>query len=102
MSTKQDYLFNHDLMSFFEKTKYLLLHHNKERVLVRLRGDEPKFYHKTALESMGFAPSCDFNLGFEIKDFTPVPGIDPNAYELERKGQQRYTPYFTTIDKLQD
>lgn len=89
-----------NLVSGFEKTKYLLLHHDKERVLVRLKGDGPKFYPKTALESMGFAPSGDYYLGFEIKDFTPVPGINPNAYELERKGQQRYTPYFTTIDKF--
>lgn len=89
-----------NLVSGFEKTKYLLLHHDKERVLIRLKGDGPKFYPKTALENMGFAPSGDFYLGFEIKDFTPVHGIDPNAYELERKGQQRYTPYFTTIDKF--
>lgn len=89
-----------NLVSGFEKTKYLLLHHDNERQLVRLKGDGPKFFPKTALESMGFAPSGDFYLGFEIKDFTPVPGIDPNAYELERKGQQRFTPYFTTIDKL--
>lgn len=89
-----------NLVSGFEKTKYLLLHHDQDRILVRLKGEGPKFYPKTALESMGFAPSGDFYLGFEIKDFKPVPGIDPNAYELERKGQQRYTPYFTTIDKF--
>lgn len=89
-----------NLVSGFEKTKYLLLHHDQDRILVRLKGERPKFYPKTALESMGFAPSGDFYLGFEIKDFKPVPGIDPNAYELERKGQQRYTPYFTTIDKF--
>lgn len=47
-----------------------------------------------------FAPSGDFYLAFEIASFNPVPGIDPNAYELERKGQQRYIPYFTTIDKV--
>lgn len=91
-----------NLVSGFEKTKYLLLHHDKERVLVRLKGDGPKFYPKTALESMGFAPSGDYYLGFGINDFTPVPGIDPNAYEIERKGQQRYTPYFTTINKLKN
>ncbi len=89
-----------NLVSGFDKTKYLLLHHDKERVLVRLKGDGPKFYPKTALENMGFAPSGDYYLGFEIKDFSPVPGIDPNAYELERKGQQRFTTYFTTIDKI--
>ena len=69
-------------------------------MLVRLKGDGPKFYPKTALENMGFAPSGDYYLGFEIKDFTPVPGIDPNAYELERKGKYAASPYFTTIDKF--
>ena len=89
-----------NLVSGFEKTKYLLLHHDQDRILVRLKGDGPKFYPKPALESLGFTPSGDFYLGFEIKDFTPVPDIAPNTYELERKGQQRYTPYFTTIDKF--
>ena len=89
-----------NLVSGFEKTKYLLLHHDKDRVLVRLKGDGPKFFPKPALEAMGFSPSGDYYLGFEIKDFTPVPGIDPNTYELERKGQQRYTPYFTTLQNI--
>lgn len=86
-----------NLVSGFEKTKYLLLHHGGDRVLVRLRGDGPKFFPKPALEAMGFSPSGDYYLGFEIIDFTPVPGIDPNAYELERKGKYAATPYFTTI-----
>lgn len=89
-----------NLVSGFEKTKYLLLHHDEDRILVRLKGDGPKFYPKPALEALGFSPSGDFYLGFEIKDFTPVSGIDPSAYKLERKGQQRFTPYFTTFDKL--
>lgn len=89
-----------NLVSGFEKTKYLLLHHDNERMLVRLKGDGPKFYPKTALEALGFAPSGDFYLAFEIKDFVPVNGIDADAYELERKGQQRFTPYFTTIDNF--
>ena len=89
-----------NLVSGFENTKYLLLHHDKERVLVRLRGDGPKFYPKPALEALGFSPSGDYYLGFEIIDFTPVPDIDPNAYELERKGKYAYVPYFTTIDKF--
>lgn len=86
-----------NLVSGFERTKYLLLHHDADRILVRLKGDGPKFYPKTALEALGFAPSGDFYLGFEIKDFTPVPDIDPNKYELERKGQLRFTPYFTKL-----
>lgn len=89
-----------NLISGFEKTKYLLLHHGEHRVLVRLIGDGPKFYPKTALEEMGFEPSGDYFLGFDIKDFTPVPDIDPYIYQLERKGKQSSTPYFTTIDKI--
>ena len=38
---------------------------------------------------------------FEITGFEPVPGIDPYAYELERKGKSAYVPYFTTIEKFQ-
>ena len=89
-----------NLVSGFEKTKYLLLHHGENRILVRLKGDGPKFYPKTALEEMGFEPIGDYFLGFDIKDFTPVPNINPYAYQLERKGKQSTTPYFTTINKL--
>lgn len=89
-----------NLVSGFEKTKYLLLHHDQSRLLVRLKGDGPKFYPKAALEALGFTPADEYYLGFEIKDFSPVPDIDPTLYELERKGQLRYTPYFTTIDKI--
>lgn len=89
-----------NLVSGFEKTKYILLHHDKERKLVRLKGEGPKFYPKPALEAIGFKPSGDFYLGFEIKDFVPVKEIDPYAYVLERKGKNSTAPYFTTIDKL--
>lgn len=52
-----------NLVSGFEKTKYLLLHHDEDRILVRLKGDGPKFYPKTALEALGFSPSGDYYLG---------------------------------------
>ncbi|MDE6192700.1 MAG: restriction endonuclease-like protein [Muribaculaceae bacterium] len=91
-----------NLVSGFEKTKYLLLHHREKRLLIRLTGDGPKFYPKPALKEIGFAPtSGEYFLGFEIKNFDPVPGIDPYDYELERKGKLTSTPYFTTIDKFQ-
>lgn len=89
-----------NLVSGFEKTKYLLLHHDNDRLLLRLKGDGPKFFPKPALEALGFSPSGDFYLGFEIKRLEPVKDVDPNAYELERSGQQKYAPYFTTFDKL--
>lgn len=78
-----------------------MTYEEKYQELVELsHSDAPKFYLKTSLEALGFAPSDDFYLGFEIVNFEPVPNIDPNAYELERKGQIRFTPYFTTIDKF--
>lgn len=89
-----------NLVSGFEKTKYLLLHHDNERLLLQLKGDGPKFFPKTVLESLGFSPSGAFYLGFEIKSLKPVPDIDPYTYKLERKGQQRYTPYFTRLQNL--
>ena len=89
-----------NLVSGFESTKYLLLHHEEERLLVRLKGDGPRFYPKTLLRSMGFDPSGDYYLGFEIVDFTPVADIDPYGYEFERKGKYSFTPYFTTIDRF--
>lgn len=51
----------------------------KER-LVHLTGEEPKFFPKTALEALGFTPSGDYYLAFEIKSLTPVPDIAPHAY----------------------
>lgn len=90
-----------NLVSGFEKTKYLLLHHGDNRILVRLKGNGPKFFPKPALEEYGFSPtSGEYFLGFEIKDFKPVADIDPYSYKIERKGQQRSAPYFTTIDKF--
>lgn len=91
-----------NLVSGFEKTKYLLLHHNEHRLLIRLKGDGPKFYPKAALEEIGFKPEGDYFLGFDIKNFTPVQDIDPYAYQLERKGKLSSTPYFTTINKLKN
>lgn len=89
-----------NLVSGFEKTKYLLLHHGSARMLLRLTGDGPKFFPKTALEAKGFSPSGDYYLGFEIASLVEVAGFVPNAYEIERKGQQRYAAYFTTIEKV--
>ena len=88
------------LVSGFEKTKYLLLHHGGERVLLRLKGRGPKFFPKSALEALGFSPSDDFYLGFEIKSLTPVKDVDPYVYQLERFGKQSTVPYFTTFGKL--
>lgn len=89
-----------NLVSGFERTKYLLLHHGSERMLLRLKGDGPRFYPRKALEEMGFAPAGDYFLGFEIKSLNPMTEIDISSYTLERKGLQQFTPYFTTFEKI--
>lgn len=89
-----------EIVSGFESTKYLLLHHNDKRELVRLTGKPPKMYPKAKLEAMGFSPSKEIYLGFKIKSFDPIPNIDPYTYEFERKGKMQFTPYFTTISKF--
>lgn len=89
-----------NLVSGFEKTKYLLLHHGSERMLLQLTGNGPEFCPKPALESMGFAPEGNYYLGFKIKSIKPITGFDLENYVLERKGKQSSAPYFTTIDKL--
>lgn len=89
-----------NLVSGFERTKYLLLHHGSERMLLRLKGDGPKFYPRKALEEMGFAPTGDYFLGFEIKSLNHMTEIDISSYTLERKGLQQFTPYFTTFEKI--
>lgn len=43
-----------NLVSGFEKTKYLLLHHSDKRLLVRLKGNGHKFFPKQALVEIGF------------------------------------------------
>lgn len=89
-----------NLVYGFEKTKYLLLHNRKHRMLIRLKGEGPKLYPRTALQQMGFNPTGDYYLGFEIKNFEPVKDIDVSTYQLERKGKLISTPYFTTIEKI--
>lgn len=90
-----------NLVSGFEKTRYLLLHrYNEERMLLHLKEGGPKFFPKKALEDLGFTPSGDFYLGFEIESLESVKGIDPYAYRLERAGRYAMTPYFTTFERL--
>jgi hypothetical protein len=89
-----------NLVSGFEKTKYLLLHHGEARMLIELTGDGPKFYPKTILEEMGFSPSGDYYLGFSLKSDSVVTNFDVSHYKLEQYRKQIYSPYFTTIEKI--
>lgn len=89
-----------NLVSGFEKTRYLLLHHKTERIFVQLKGEGPKFFPKTVLEDMGFSPEGDYYLGFEIKDFEPVAGIDPDKIRSLNRRKFTSHPYFTTLREL--
>jgi hypothetical protein len=89
-----------NLVSGFEKTKYLLLHHGTTRMLIELIGEGPKFYPKTALEDMGFSPSGDYYLGFSLKSEIIVSNLDVTQYQIELHGKQMYRPYFTTIERI--
>lgn len=90
-----------NLVSGFESTKYLLLHHDNERMLLELDGNGPGFFPKTALEAMGFTPSGEFYLGFRIKSLENITDIlDLDALDLRVAGKQSYRPYFTTFKKL--
>lgn len=93
-----------NLVSGFEKTKYLLLHNDKmpenKRILLRLKGNGPKFFSKDALEEKGFTPSKDYYLGFEIQNTDAIEGFDLSAYKLERHGKGIYSAYFTGMDKI--
>ncbi len=91
-----------NLVSGFENAKYLLLHHDKDRILLELKGDVPKFFTANTLTDMGFEPSGDYYLGFEIKSLKAVEidGFDINAINLHKSGKQSYKPYFTTFKEL--
>ena len=52
-----------------------------------------------ANEIILYQPDDTLALDVRVEDES-VPDMDSNSYELERKGQLRYTSYFSTIDKL--
>lgn len=91
-----------NLVSGFENAKYLLLHHDKDRMFLELSDAGPKFFTAKNLQDMGFDPSGEYYLGFEIKSLNPVTidGLDIDALNLRRQGNYSYRPYFTTFKEL--
>ena len=89
-------------MSGFENAKYLLLYHDKDRVLLKLSEAGPKFFTAKTLQDMGFDPSGEYYLGFEIKSLNPVTvdGLDIDTLNLRREGKYSFRPYFTTFKEL--
>lgn len=62
----------------------------------------PKFFTATTLKDMGFDPSGEYYLGFELKSTNPITieGCDLTAVNLRTKGNQSYRPYFITLKEL--
>ena len=91
-----------NLVSGFEHTKYLLLHNHDDRMVFRLKEQGPKLFVADSLRALGFNPSSEHYLGFEIKSLKPIEidGLDIAALNLYGKGDESYRPYFTTLKDL--
>lgn len=68
----------------------------------RLKEQGPKLFVADSLRTLGFNPSSEHYLGFEIKSATPIEidGLDIAALNLYGKGKQSTRPYFTTLKEL--
>lgn len=57
-----------------------------------------------SLRTLGFNPSGEYYLGFEIKSLKPIEidGLDIAALNLYGKGDESYRPYFTTLKELRN
>ncbi len=93
-----------NLVSGFEHTKYLLLHNKEDRMILRLKEQGPKLFVSDSLRALGFNPSSEHYLGFEIKSLKPIEidGLDIAALNLYGKGDESYRPYFTTLKELKN
>ena len=93
-----------NLVSGFEHTKYLLLHNKEDRTLLRLKEQGPKLFVADSLRELGFNPSSEHYLGFEIRSLKPIEieGLDIHSLNLYSKGDDSFRPYFTTLKELKD
>ena len=81
-----------------EKAKYLLLHNGKDKLLLPLDGNGPRYFNAQTLREMGFSPTGFHYLGFSLKSDTPITTVD--IADLPG-GRQHTTPYFASIKELQ-
>ena len=93
-----------NLVSGFEHTKYLLLHNNDDRILLRLKEQGPKLFVADSLRALGFNPSNEHYLGFEIQSLKPIEidGLNLADLKLYGKGDKSYRPYFSTLKNLKN
>ena len=81
-----------NLVSGFEHTKYLLLHNKEDRMVLRIKEQDPKLFVADSLRALGFNPSSEHYLGFEIKSLKPIEidGLDIATLNLYGKGDESY------------
>ena len=93
-----------NLVSGFEHTKYLLLHNKEDRTLLRLKEQGPKLFVADSLRELGFNPSSEHYLGFEIRSLKPIEieGLDIHSLNLYSKGDDSFRPYFTTLKEFKN
>ena len=93
-----------NLVSGFEHTKYLLLHNHDDRMVLRLKEQGPKLFVADTLRTLGFDPSSEHYLGFEIQSRKPIEieDLDIASLNLYDKGNESYRPYFTTLKELKN
>lgn len=83
--------------------EYLLLHHKEKAEIYELDAEEPILTDSSFLRTLGFETTGETYLCFRLKNSEPKSIKDlgglalyPNYY------QRKYSPYFTTIDKVID
>lgn len=69
---------------------------------LRFKEQGPKLFVTDSLRALGFNPSSEHYLGFEIKSLKPIEidELDIAALNFYGKGDDSYRPYFTTIKEL--
>ncbi|MBR5694901.1 MAG: DNA cytosine methyltransferase [Paludibacteraceae bacterium] len=81
--------------------KYLLLHHKGKAEIYELNSEEPILADATFLKSLGFETTGETYLCFKLESVKPksIDSLGVNASQ-QVYNQKIYSPYFTTIDKL--
>ena len=92
------------LLSGFEKCKYLFLHKGQKQVLLKLKGIAPKLYTGKQLSERGFMSKNkeESYLGFIIDSTDPIAFKDKSLNDAIIKGigNRKAVPYFTTMKDL--
>ena len=92
----------------FENASFILLYHDKDIALYKLKGQGARIYSPDNLRKLGFTIHStdpnDFYLGFEMEESVETVSFHDKSYEIVRlkNGVNSYDkqPYFTTMGEL--